>query len=57
MRTPTGAGRSGGLLFLAVLGFSAYLAVRAVAGLLQLALIIGIGLVLTYLAVGVSRRR
>ena len=57
MRTPTGAGRSGGLLFLAVVLFSAYLALRAVAGVLQLALLVGIGIVLAYLAVDVSRRR
>ena len=57
MQTPRGAGRSGGLLFLAVVLFTAYLLVRAVAGILRLGLLIGIAAVLAYLALDVFRRR
>ena len=57
MSTPRGAGRSGGLLFLAILGFVAYLTYGALDGagrwlftVLLIAVIVGLG-------VNVLRRR
>ena len=57
MATPQGAGRAGGLLFLLVVLFVAYLAIRAVAGLLRLAIGAAILAVLIALAINVFRRR
>lgn len=57
MADPGGAGRAGGLLFLAVVLFVGYLALRAVAGLVKLVVI---GLVIAAAAaflVTVLRRR
>ncbi len=57
MTVPGGAGRSGGLLFLALVLLVAYLVVTAVAGLLRLALTVAILLVVALLARDVARRR
>ena len=57
MREPRGAGRSGGLLFLAVGLFVAYLAVSAVAGLLRFLLGAAFLVALGLLALNVLRRR
>jgi len=54
---PRGAGRSGGLLFLAVALFVGYLVVTAVAGVIRLVLTIAIGVVVLALAASVLRRR
>lgn len=56
MAEPRGAGRSGGLLFLAVLLFVAYLAVTAVAGLAKFLLGGALLVVIALLAVNVLRR-
>lgn len=57
MRGPQGAGRSGGLLFLAILAFVAYLVLQALAGLAKLlaAAVLLVGIVA--LGVDVLRRR
>lgn len=57
MREIRGAGRGGGLLFLALGLFVAYLAVVAVSGVLRLVLGAALVLVLAVLALGVLRRR
>lgn len=57
MAEPRGAGRSGGLLFLAVALFVGYLVVTAVAGVIRLVLTIAIGVVVLALAASVLRRR
>lgn len=57
MREPRGAGRGGGLLFLALAAFVAYLSVAAVSGVLRLVLGAALIVVLAVLAVGVARRR
>jgi hypothetical protein len=54
---PRGAGRSGGLLFLAVGVFVAYLVVRTVAGVLKVALLCVLVVLLVLLARDVLRRR
>ena len=56
MREPRGAGRSGGLLFLAVGLFVLYLIVTAVAGLLKFVLSAAVVVVLVALAINVLRR-
>jgi hypothetical protein len=56
MREPRGAGRSGGLLFLAVGLFVAYLAIEAVTGLLQLLLGAALVVILALFALSVLRR-
>lgn len=56
MREPKGAGRGGGLLFLAVALFVAYLAVEALSGLLRIALGAALLVVLGALALSVLRR-
>ena len=57
MREPRGAGRGGGLAFLAVVVFLAYLMVTAVAGLLRAVLSLVLLVVIVALAVDVARRR
>ena len=57
MAEPRGAGRSGGLLFLAVGLFVLYLVITAVAGLAKFLLSLAIVVVLVLLAVNVFRRR
>lgn len=57
MRETRGAGRGGGLLFLALGLFVAYLAVVAVSGVLRLVLGAALVVVLGALALGVLRRR
>ena len=57
MAEPRGAGRSGGLLFLAVGLFVLYLVVTAVAGVLKFLLSAALVVVLVVLAVNVVRRR
>ncbi|CAN5685145.1 MAG: hypothetical protein M3493_12060 [Actinomycetota bacterium] len=57
MAEPRGAGRSGGLLFLAVGVFVAYLVVRTVAGVLKVALLCVLVVLLVLLARDVLRRR
>lgn len=57
MREPRGAGRGGGLLFLAVGIFVAYLVVTAVAGLVRFLLGGALLVVLVLLALNVLRRR
>lgn len=57
MRDIRGAGRGGGLLFLALGLFVAYLAVVAVSGVLRLVLGAALVVVLAVLALGVLRRR
>ena len=57
MAEPRGAGRSGGLLFLAVGLFVLYLVVSAVTGVLKFVLGVGIVVVLVAFAVSVFRRR
>jgi UDP-N-acetylmuramyl pentapeptide phosphotransferase/UDP-N-acetylglucosamine-1-phosphate transferase len=52
-----GAGRGGGLLFLAVILFVAYLAVEAVSGVIRLLLMGALVLVVVGFAVTVARRR
>jgi hypothetical protein len=54
---PRGAGRSGGLLFLAVGVFVAYLVVRTVAGVFKVALLGVLVVLLVLLARDVLRRR
>ena len=56
MAEPRGAGRSGGLLFLAVGLFLLYLIVTAVAGVLKFVLGAAVVVVLVALAVNVLRR-
>ena len=56
MREPRGAGRAGGLLFLAVGVFVAYLAVSAVDGAARIVLLVGFAVVLSLLALNVLRR-
>jgi hypothetical protein len=55
-REPRGAGRGGGLVFLVVAAFVAYLAVDAVAGALRLVLAGVLLIVLGLLAANVLRR-
>ena len=57
MREPRGAGRSGGLLFLAVGLFVLYLVISAVAGVLKFILGVVLVVVLGALALNVLRRR
>jgi len=57
MRETRGAGRGGGLLFLALGLFVAYLAVVAVDGVLRLALGAALVVLLAVLALRVLRRR
>ena len=57
MGEPRGAGRSGGLLFLAVGLFVLYLVINAVAGVVKLLLAAGVVVILVLLAVNVFRRR
>ena len=57
MREPRGAGRAGGLLFLAIGLFVAYLVISALAGLAKILLSIALVAVLAMLAVNVLRRR
>lgn len=57
VRETRGAGRGGGLLFLALGLFVAYLAVTAVAGAARLVLGVALAVVLAALALGVLRRR
>lgn len=54
---PQGAGRAGGLLFLAIALFVAYLALGALTGFLRL--LLGVGLIVTLAALGLNvvRRR
>lgn len=54
---PQGAGRGGGLLFLAIVLFVAYLAVGALTGFLRFLLGLGLILVLAALALNVVGRR
>lgn len=54
---PGGAGRGGGLLFLALVLLVAYLVVTAVGGLLRLALAVAVLPVVVLLARDVARRR
>lgn len=56
-RDGRGAGRGGGLLFLAVVLFVAYLAVTAVAGILKWMLGTAFVVVVVVLAANVLRRR
>ncbi len=56
MADPRGAGRSGGLLFLALGLFVLYLVVTAVAGVLKFVLGAALLVVLAFLAVNVFRR-
>ena len=56
MAEPRGAGRSGGLLFLAVGLFLLYLIITAVAGVLKFVLGVAVVVVLVALAVNVFRR-
>lgn len=55
-REPRGAGRSGGLLFLAVGLFVTYLAFEALTGVLRLVLTGVLAVVLVALALNVARR-
>jgi hypothetical protein len=57
VREPRGAGRSGGLLFLAVGIFVLYLVITVVAGVLKFILGLGLVVVLAALAINVLRRR
>lgn len=57
MREARGAGRGGGLLFLAVGMFVAYLAVSAVDGAARIVLLVVFAVVLGLLALNVLRRR
>lgn len=57
MAEPRGAGRSGGLLFLAVGLFVLYLVVTAVAGVVKFVITAVLLVVLALLAVNVFRRR
>ena len=57
MAEPPGAGRGGGLLFLAVGLFVAYLAVTAVAGAARIVLGVARAVALGLLALNVVRRR
>jgi hypothetical protein len=56
MREPRGAGRGGGLLFLAVVLFVAYLALQAITGLLQIVLGAVLLVVLAAFTINVLRR-
>jgi hypothetical protein len=56
VREPRGAGRSGGLLFLAVGVFVLYLVISAVAGVLKFILGVALVVVLGALAINVLRR-
>jgi hypothetical protein len=56
-REPRGAGRGGGLLFLLVALFVAYLALEAVAGVVRIVLGTALLVLLGLLAVNVLRRR
>lgn len=57
MSTPRGAGRSGGLLFLAVLAFVAYLVLAALSGIMKLvATLLLLGAIVVFGA-NVLRRR
>jgi hypothetical protein len=55
--TPRGAGRGGGLLFLAVLLFVAYLAVDAVSGVIRLLIMGALLVVVVLFGLSVARRR
>ncbi len=57
MAEPRGAGRSGGLLFLAVCLFLLYLVIRVLAGVAKLVVGGALLVVLAALAVNVVRRR
>ncbi len=57
MAEPRGAGRGGGLLFLAVVAFVAYLVVVAVTGVLKFILGAVLTAVLVLFALSVLRRR
>ena len=57
MAEPRGAGRAGGLLFIAVLLFVGYLLVEAIAGLVQWVLGAALLVVVVLLVVAVLRRR
>jgi hypothetical protein len=57
MPEPRGAGRSGGLLFLTVGVFVAYLVVRTVAGVFKVVLLSVLVVLLVLLARDVLRRR
>ena len=57
MAEPRGAGKSGGLLFLAVGLFVLYLVITAVAGALKFLLSAAVIVVLALLALNVFRRR
>lgn len=57
MREPKGAGRGGGLLFLALALFVAYLAVVALSGVLRLVLGAALAVVLALVALNVVSRR
>jgi hypothetical protein len=57
MAEPRGAGRGGGLLFLAVGAFVAYLAVSAVDGAARIVLVVVFAVALGLLALNVVRRR
>jgi hypothetical protein len=57
MAAGRGAGRGGGLLFLAVVLFVAYLAITAVAGVLRFVLGTAFLVVVALLALNVLRRR
>jgi len=54
---PRGAGRGGGVLFLAVLLFVAYLAVQSASGAARLALMAAFVVVVALFALTVARRR
>jgi hypothetical protein len=56
MREPRGAGRSGGLLFLALALFVGYLAIRAISGVVQLVIGGAFLVVLALFALNVARR-
>jgi hypothetical protein len=56
MREPRGAGRSGGLLFLALALFVGYLAIRAISGVVQLVIGAAFLVVLALFALNVARR-
>jgi hypothetical protein len=56
MAEPRGAGRGGGLLFLAVGAFVAYLAVSAVDGAARIVLVVVFAVALGLLALNVVRR-
>ena len=57
MREPRGAGRSGGLLFLAVGLFVLYMVISGVVGILKFIIGVALVVVLGALALNVLRRR